>query len=149
MTPRRRLLLADDHVNVAASLKDLLEPEYEVVGIVTNGAAVLETVRRERPDGIILDLWMPGRNGLDLLSELHREFPDMRLVVLTMHADLVVAIEAMHRGAMGYLLKDAGYAELEQALREIFAGTPYVTPSISVEPARTIFRDPKDLGPRR
>src|SRR5262245_41298062 len=111
--PRRRLLLADDHAQVAFTLKALLEPEYEVIGVVGNGAEVVDSVRRDRPDALLLDLWMPGKNGLDLISDLHAEFPDVRLVILTMHADLVVAIEAMHRGAMAYLLKDGGYAELE------------------------------------
>ena len=140
-TPKRRLLLADDHTQVGNSLKALLEPEYEVLGLVANGAEVLETVRRDHPDALLLDLWMPGRNGLDLLTDLHREFPEVRVVVLTMHADLVVAVEAMHRGAQAYLLKDSGYAELEEALREVFAGKSYLSPRINVEPNRTIFRD--------
>jgi DNA-binding NarL/FixJ family response regulator len=138
---QRRLLLADDHPQVGNSLKALLEPEYEVLGIIANGAEVLDSVRRERPDALLLDLWMPGRNGLDLLTDLRRDFPEVRIVILTMHADLVVAVEAMHRGAQAYLLKDSGYAELEGALREVFEGKSYLSPRINVEPARTIFRD--------
>ena len=139
--PRRRLLIADDHAPVGKSLQALLEPEYEVLGLVTSGADVLASVARERPDALLLDLWMPGRNGLDLLTDLRRDFPAVRIVVLTMHADLVVAVEAMHRGAQAYLLKDSGYAELEEALREVFDGKPYLSPRINVEPNRTIFRD--------
>lgn len=139
--PKRRLLIADDHAPVGKSLKALLEPEYEVLGLVANGAEVLESVRRDRPEALLLDLWMPGRNGLDLLTDLHREFPEVRVVILTMHADLVVAVEAMHRGAQAYLLKDSGYAELEEALREVFNGKSYLSPRINVEPNRTIFRD--------
>lgn len=140
-TPRRRLLIADDHAPVGKSLKALLEPEYEVLGLVANGAEVMASVARERPDALLLDLWMPGRNGLDLLTDLRRDFPEVRIVVLTMHADLVVAVEAMHRGAQAYLLKDSCYAELEEALREVFDGKPYLSPRINVEPNRTIFRD--------
>lgn len=139
--PKRRLLIADDHVQVGNSLKALLEPEYEVMGLVANGAEVLASVRRDRPDALLLDLWMPGRNGLDLLTDLRQEFPELRVVVLTMHADLVVAVEAMHRGAQAYLLKDSGYAELEEALHEVFEGKSYLSPRINVEPNRTIFRD--------
>lgn len=139
-TPKRRLLLADDHPQVGKSLKALLEPEYEVVGIIESGAEVLGAVERERPDALLLDLWMPGRNGLDLLTDLRRDFPEVRVVILTMHADLVVAVEAMHRGAQAYLLKDSGYAELEEALGEVFAGKAYLSPRINVEPNRTIFR---------
>lgn len=139
-TPKRRLLLADDHPQVGKSLKALLEPEYEVVGIIESGAEVLGAVERERPDALLLDLWMPGRNGLDLLTDLRRDFPEVRVVILTMHADLVVAVEAMHRGAQAYLLKDSGYAELEEALGEVFAGKAYLSLRINVEPNRTIFR---------
>lgn len=138
---RRRLLIADDHAQVGNSLKALLEPEYEVLGLVANGAEVLASVRRDPPDALLLDLWMPGRNGLDLLTDLRREFPEVRVIVLTMHADLIVAVEAMHRGAQAYLLKDSGYAELEEALREVFNGKAYLSPRINVEPNRTIYRD--------
>lgn len=141
-TPRRRVLLADDHPQVGKSLRALLEPAYDVIGIVGHGGEVLDAVRRDPPDVLLLDLWMPGRNGLDLLADLRREFPAVRVVVLTMHADLVVAVEAMHRGAQAYLLKDSGYAELEEALAEVFAGRPYLSPRINVEPNRTIFRAP-------
>lgn len=140
-TAKRRILIADDHAQVGKSLQSLLEPEYEVLGLVANGAEVLESVRRETPDALLLDLWMPGRNGLDLLTDLRRDFPDVRVVILTMHADLVVAVEAMHRGAQAYLLKDSGYAELEEALQAIFEGKSYLSPRINVEPNRTIFRD--------
>lgn len=140
--PRRRLLLADDHPQVGKTLTALLEPAYEVTGVVTNGGEVLEAVRRDKPDALLLDLWMPGRNGLDLLADLRSGFPGVRVVVLTMHADLVVAVEAMHRGAQAYLLKDSGYAELEEALNEVFDGRPYLSPRINVEPNRTIFREP-------
>ena len=140
--PRRRLLLADDHPQVGKSLRELLQPAYEVTAIVENGALVLDAVRQDPPDAILLDLWMPGRNGLDLLADLRKEFPAVRVVVLTMHADLVVAVEAMHRGAQAYLLKDSGYGELEEALTEVFDGKPYLSPRINVEPNRTIFREP-------
>lgn len=140
-SPRRRLLLADDHAQVGNSLIALLEPEYEVLGLVANGAEVIDAVRRDPPDALLLDLWMPGRNGLDLLTDLRRDFPEVRVVVLTMHADLVVAVEAMHRGAQAYLLKDSGYAELEEALRVVFGGRSYLSPRINGEPNRTIFRE--------
>lgn len=138
---RRRLLIADDHEQVGSSLKALLEPEYEVVAIVSDGAQVMDAVRLHRPDALLLDLWLPGRNGLDLLSELRSELPEVRVVVLTMHADIVVAVEAMNRGARGYLLKDSGYAELEGALRDVFAGKAYLSPRVTGEAATTIYRD--------
>jgi DNA-binding NarL/FixJ family response regulator len=138
---RRRLLIADDHEHVGLSLKALLEPDNEVVAIVTDGAEVMDAVRRLRPDAVLLDLWLPGRNGLDLLRELHTELPEVRVVVVTMHADIVVAVEAMNRGALGYLLKDSGYAELEGALTQVFEGKAYLSPRVTGEAATTIYRD--------
>jgi DNA-binding NarL/FixJ family response regulator len=138
---RRSLLIADDHEHVGASLKALLAPDYDVVALVPNGDAVVDTVRRLRPDAVLLDLWLPGRNGLDVLTDLRRELPEIRVVILTMHADVVVAVEAMTRGAQGYLLKDSGYAELHGALKEVFDGKVYLSPRVTGEAATTIYRD--------
>lgn len=142
MTTRRRILIAEDHEHVAAGLTALLKPDYDVVGVVGDGTAVQDAVAQHRPELLLLDLWLPGRNGLDLLADLHRDFPEVRLVVLTMHADIVVAVEAMNRGALGFILKDSGYEELQHALRQVFDGKPYLSPRVSGETATTIFRDP-------
>jgi DNA-binding NarL/FixJ family response regulator len=140
--PRRHsLLIADDHEHVGASLKALLAPDYDVVAIIPTGDAVVDATRRLHPDAVLLDLWLPGRNGLDVLTDLRKELPGVRVVILTMHADVVVAVEAMNRGAQGYLLKDSGYAELHGALKEIFDGKTYLTPRVTGEAATTIYRD--------
>lgn len=138
---RQRLIVVDDHLHVAHSLRALLEPDYDVVDVVGDGTQVGAAITRHHPDAILLDLWLPGRNGLDVLSEIHREFPEVKVVVLTMHADVVVAVEAMNRGAQGYLLKDSGYAELAEALQIVFDGKPYLSPRVTGESATsTIFR---------
>jgi DNA-binding NarL/FixJ family response regulator len=141
-SPRRRLLIAEDHEHVATTLAALLKPDYDVVAVVGNGSAVQDAVATHRPELLLLDLWLPGRNGLDLLTDLHRAYPDLRLVVLTMHADIVVAVEAMNRGALGFILKDSGYEELQHALKQVFDGRPYLSPRVSGEAATTIFQDP-------
>ena len=142
MTPpsRPRLIIADDHLNVAHSLRALLEPDYDVVDVVGDGTAVLPAVAKARPDLLLLDLWLPGRNGLDLLADLRRDHPGVRVVVLTMHADIVVAVEAMNRGAQGYLLKDSGYDELKDALGQVLGGTPYLSPRVTGAAATTIYQ---------
>src|SRR6476620_8126781 len=140
--PRPRLLIADDHAHVAAGLSSLLAPDYEVAGVVGDGDQVLEAVAAQRPDLLLLDLWLLGRNGLDLLVELHRAHPGTKVVVLTMHADIVVAVEAMNRGAQGFVLKDSGYDELHAALKQVLGGHPYLSPRFTGESATTIFRDP-------
>ncbi len=138
---RRRLVIADDHLHVAHSLRALLEPDHDVVDVVSEGTAVLQAIARHRPDALLLDLWLPGRNGLDVLADLHREHPALKVIILTMHADVVVAVEAMNRGAHGYLLKDSGYDELETALETVFSGASYLSPRVTGESATTIFRD--------
>lgn len=143
MTPpsRPRLVIADDHLHVVHSLRALLEPDYDVVDIVADGTAVLPAIEKHRPAALLLDLWLPGRNGLDLLHDLKREWPELRVVVLTMHADIVVAVEAMNRGALGYLLKDSGYEELKDALGQVLQGSPYLSPRITGMAATTIYQD--------
>jgi DNA-binding NarL/FixJ family response regulator len=141
-SPRPRLLIADDHGHVAAGLSALLAPDYEVVGVVGDGDRVLETVTAQHPDLLLLDLWLPGRNGLDLLHDLREGHPGLMVVVLTMHADIVVAVEAMNRGARGFVLKDSGYDELHAALKQVLGGHPYLSPRVTGESATTIFRDP-------
>ena len=138
---RRSLIIADDHEHVGESLRALLAPDYDVLEIVGNGSAVVDTAERLKPDAVLLDLWLPGRNGLDVLSDLRKALPEVRVVILTMHADVVVAVEAMNRGAQGYLLKDSGYAELNGALKEVFAGKAYLSPRVTGEAATTIYRD--------
>ena len=142
MTSATRILIADDHEHVAAGLSALLKPDHQVVGVVADGALVLDQVARLHPDVLLLDLWMPGRNGLDLLVDLHREHPGVKVVVLTMHSDIVVAVEAMNRGALGFILKDSGYEELQAALVQVLEGRPYLSPRVAGESATTIFRDP-------
>ena len=144
MTPpsRPRLIIADDHLNVAHSLRSLLEPDFDVVDVVGEGTAVVAAVEKHRPDLLLLDLWLPGRNGLDLLRDLAHRCPEVRVVVLTMHADVVVAVEAMNRGARGYLLKDSGYDELKEALGVVMGGAPYLSPRVTgATTATTIFQE--------
>lgn len=143
MTPlsRPRLIIADDHLNVAHSLRALLEPDYDVIDVVGEGTAVMAAVEKGKPDLLLLDLWLPGRNGLDLLTDLRRDCPTLRVVVLTMHADIIVAVEAMNRGAQGYLLKDSGYEELRDALGQVLGGAPYLSPRVTGSAATTIYRD--------
>jgi len=142
---RPRLLIADDHEHVAAGLSALLAPDYEVVAVVGHGDRVVDEAAAHRPDLLLLDLWLPGRNGLDLLVDLAQAHPDLRVVVLTMHADIVVAVEAMNRGARGFVLKDSGYDELHAALKQVLSGHPYLSPRVTGEAATTIFRDPGRL----
>jgi len=109
---RPRLLIADDHKLVAEACKNLLEPEFEVVGIVSDGRAMLEAAAELRPDVVVLDIGMPQLNGLDAGEQLKQKNRAVKVVYLTMNVGADVAAEAFRRGASGYVLKHCTADEL-------------------------------------
>jgi DNA-binding NarL/FixJ family response regulator len=120
-------LLADDHRLVVEACSGLLEPECEVVGIVTDGRALLPKAMAVRPDIIVLDIAMPLLNGLDAGRQLRQLTPDARLIFLTMNEDPDLAKEALALGASGFLLKTSAARELPEAIRAAMRGDTYVT----------------------
>ena len=128
---RPTVLLADDHRIVADGIRSLLKDDFDLVDVVTDGVALVESVRRLRPDLVITDLAMPGMNALDALRELTRLGIQTRVIVLTMHADAQLATEAFRLGASGYLLKNSAGDELLMAIREVLTGRAYLTPLIT------------------
>jgi DNA-binding NarL/FixJ family response regulator len=132
---RPRVLLADDHAILLDAFQRLLEPDYDVVGTVTDGRALVEAALRLKPDVIVADISMPQLNGLDACERLTEWLPDTRLVFLTVSEDPDVAAEAIRRGAAGYLLKKSAASELFTALQRILEGRFYITPLILKEPA--------------
>lgn len=141
-TPRARLLLADDHRIVAEGLRTLLAPEFDLVGIVEDGRALLEAAVRLRPDVIVADISMPQLNGIDALVQLRRENPQVRVVFLTMHAEIAYARRALEAGAAGYVLKHSATAELVAAIRAALAGKTYLTPTLAGGVLQALREDP-------
>lgn len=135
---RPTLLLADDHVIVADGLRSLLKDEFELVGTVADGVALVEAAEHIRPDVIVSDLAMPRMHAFDVLRELESRGVSSRVIILTMHADAPLATEAFRLGAFGYVLKSAAGEELIRAIHEVLAGRPYLTPVIAKEIARTL-----------
>jgi DNA-binding NarL/FixJ family response regulator len=133
MTPskRPRVLIADDHTFVAEACVNLLEPEFEVVGIVADGQALLEKAPDLKPDIIVLDVGMPLLNGLEAGRRIKNMVRTVKIVYLTMNNDLGIAAEAFRLGASGYLLKTSAAAELANAIREVLKGRLYVSPLIT------------------
>jgi DNA-binding NarL/FixJ family response regulator len=127
---RPRVLLADDHEMVAKGLEALLSEDYEVLGIVTDGAAVLGAVREHRPDLLLLDLTLPNRSGIDVLEDLQYEALRPRVLVVTMHVDHALMEAALRLGAAGFIPKDASGTELLGAVEEVLAGRLYVSPRV-------------------
>jgi DNA-binding NarL/FixJ family response regulator len=135
MSRKATVVLADDHPLVCSGLKAMLEPGFDVVAMVHDGNDVMGTVARHHPDLVLMDLSLPGQNGLALTRLLKEKGESPRVLVVTMHADPVYADEALRAGADGFLLKTARAAELRQAAEEVLAGRQYVSPEVS--PARS------------
>jgi DNA-binding NarL/FixJ family response regulator len=126
-----RLLLADDHTLVAEACKSLLEPEFQVIGIVNDGRALLRAALECRPDLVVVDVGMPLLNGLDAGEQLKRHLPALKIVFLTMEASPELAAEAFRRGASGYVLKSSAAEELVTAIRRVLRGESYLSPQIT------------------
>lgn len=128
---KTRVLLADDHTIVAEGLRSLLEGEFEFVGTVGDGRALLDAAQKLKPDVIVADISMPLLNGLDAARQLKREGATAKIIFLTMHAEAQLAAEAFRAGASGYLLKSSAGEELITAIHEVVKGRAYVTPLIT------------------
>lgn len=128
---RSRVLVADDHLIVAEGLRGILEPTYELVGIVENGRELVDQALALQPDVIVADITMPLLNGLDAMALLQRQDCRSKFVFLTMHKDVTYAAKALRQGAMGYVLKHSASEELLKALKAVFAGEKYVSGEIA------------------
>jgi DNA-binding NarL/FixJ family response regulator len=142
---RIRILLADDHTMFCAGLQKLLEPEYEVIGCVEDGHALLKVAADLKPDLVLVDVGMPLLNGLDAGRELKKLMPRVKLIFVTMNPDPEVASEGLNIGASGYLLKNSGAEELLQAVRKVIRGISYVSPQIRDAMEQSFIRDPRSL----
>jgi len=130
---RPRVLLADDHKIVSEGLKGLLEPEFELVGTVEDGRALLAAAEKLRPDVIVADISMPLLNGIDSVRQIKKAHGDIKIVFLTMHPDVTYAVSAFDAGASGYVLKHSAPTELVTAIRSALNGKTFVTPLLAGE----------------
>lgn len=122
-----RVILADDHLLLLDALKNLLQPEFEVVGTFTDGYSLVEGAPELNPDVVVLDIGMPMMNGLVAGERLKQMMPMVKLIFLTMNKDPDLAAEAFRRKASGYILKNSAASELIYAIREVLLGRKYVT----------------------
>ncbi len=128
-----RVLLADDHKIVLEGLRSLLEPEFELVGTVEDGRALVAQARKLSPDVVVVDISMPLLNGIEAARQIKQENDKIKVVFLTMHPDVTYATRAFEAGASGYVLKHSAPSELVTAVREAIKGRTYVTPIIAGE----------------
>ena len=141
-----RVVLAEDHAMVRAGMTRLLQdiPGVEVVAVAVDGREAVELVAQHRPDIALLDITMPGLSGLNALSRIRADQPEVRVIMLSMHDNEEYVGHALKAGAAGYLLKGSSFAELELALRSVMSGGSYLTPAVS----RHVIRDFTQRSPR-
>ncbi len=127
------VLIVDDHTLVRAGLSRLLQafPGMQVVAEASNAEQALQLTLQHRPDVVLMDLSLPGRSGLEALSDIRTRLPQARVVVMSMHDDSAHVRDALDRGAAGFVVKDAAPQELELALRAAHAGQVFLSPQIS------------------
>ncbi len=134
---KTRILLADDHQIVLEGLKNLLEPEFEIVGTVEDGRALVAEALNLHPDLIVVDISMPLLNGIEAVRQIKKMDEQCKVIFLTMHPDVVYAASAFDAGASGYVLKNSASRELVTAIKEALQGKIYVTPIIAGELMQT------------
>ena len=126
-----RVLLVDDHLLVLEGFRRILEGQYELVGAVEDGRALLDAAEKLQPDIVILDVSMPLLNGIDAAAQLKKICPSTKIIIVTMHADREYIRSAFEAGASAYVLKRSAVDELDQAIRAAVAGHSYITPLIT------------------
>ena len=128
--PRPRLIIADDHHVVAEGLRSLLIRNFDVAAVVNEANELLWRLTDTGADCLLLDLDLKGRNGLDLMPDIRALRPLLKVLVVTMHLDRVLAEAALHAGAHGFVPKDSGIDEVEEGIRTVLAGRCYVSPRV-------------------
>jgi DNA-binding NarL/FixJ family response regulator len=137
-----RILVADDHTLVRAGLTSLIAhlPDMQVVGEASDGRQAMKLVRDLKPDIVLMDIAMPGLNGLESAERIHGLEPQIKIIILSMFANEEYVAQALKAGASGYLLKDAATTELEMALKSVAMGQFYLSPAISRQVVDTYLR---------
>lgn len=142
---RARILIADDHTLVAELCKRLLEAEFEVVGTVGDGRALVQAAGVLKPDVIVVDVTMPVLNGIDAACQVKQELRAVKVIYFTMNPDPRIAAEAFRRGASGYLLKTCAASEMVAAVRAALQGGSYMSATLSSDDVTYPRLHPKKL----
>ena len=140
---RARVLLADDHRVVGEGLKRILANDFDLVGVVEDGRALVAPARQLQPDVIVADISMPHLNGIDAMVQLKKSAPDVKVVILTMHQEPAYARRALDAGASGFVLKHSAPAELVMAIEAALKGQTFITPALAGEVLRQARQEPR------
>jgi DNA-binding NarL/FixJ family response regulator len=145
-TEHPRLLIADDHTLVAELCRSLLQDDFDIVGMVSDGHALVRSALALNPDVILIDIAMPLLNGLDAGQQVKEMLPGVKLIYLTMNPNPEVAAEAFRRGASGYLLKSCGAKEMKYAIRSVLGGGFYLSSRLAKRTVDHLCRQPGRLA---
>jgi DNA-binding NarL/FixJ family response regulator len=142
-----RILIADDHAVVREGLRQIIAKHSDMVVVdeAANGPDVLNKIRSTSYDVVVLDLSMPGRSGLEILADIKRERPDLRVLVLSVHSEELYAMRALKAGASGYLTKESAPEQLVEAIRKVSRGGKYISPALAERLAFAIETDSDKL----
>ena len=150
---RPRVLLADDHRVVSEGLKRLLSEDFDVVGMVEDGRALVASAKELRPDVIVADISMPHLSGIDAIAHLKKSDASVKVVLLTMHQDPAYARRALEAGAAGYVVKHSASAEIVMALHAALKGQTFISPALASDVLRhgseDVHDDGRQLTPRQ
>ena len=130
-TARTRVLLADDHTLVLEGLSKLLQKEFDLVGTASSGAEAVEMAAALLPDVVLMDISMPGLNGIDAARQLRERVPKVKVVAVTMHNNTTYVRESMKAGMAGYVLKQSAASELASAVHAVMRNERYITPALT------------------
>ena len=142
-----RTIIADDHPLVREGLKKILKEEhdFQVVAEAVNSAEIFALLAKYEADVLLLDINMPGRSGIDVLSEIHTIAPKLRILILTIHPEDSLAVRALKAGASGYITKDAIPSELIVAIRQVAEGHKYISNKLAGQLAQSVQKNTGDL----
>nr|WP_199044824.1 response regulator transcription factor [Dyella sp. ASV24] len=125
-----KLIIADDHRMVAEGVQHILDEDFDLLDIVSDGEELIDAVQRLQPDLVVADINMPRCNGMDALKRLRKEGVETPFVFLTMHMEPALAVAALRAGARGYILKNSAGEDLRNAAQQVMSGGTYVTPAL-------------------
>ena len=143
---KTRIVLADDHPVVRHGVRSLLnsDPDYTVVGEASDGIETVQLVEKLVPDVLVVDLMIPGLNGLEITRQVRQRSPTTRIIILSMHANEPYVLEALKNGASGYVLKDSSGTDLIQAVRMVASGQRYLSPPLSERAVEAYMKKSQD-----
>ncbi|OJV65659.1 MAG: DNA-binding response regulator [Clostridiales bacterium 38-18] len=142
-----KVMIADDHALIREGIKKLLELEenFEIVALAGDGEQAITSIKETSPDVVLLDINMPVMNGIDCLKQIKQDYPEIKVIMLTIHEDAEYLIETINIGAEGYVLKDADVSSLVKAIQKVVQGEVYIHPTLSGILVREYKRKDKNM----